>query len=310
MNTMREAVKEYLSMRRALGFKMHEAGVGLFRFVTFLEQKHSSHITAALAMEWAQQPTTVQPLEWARRLSFVRGFARYRSAFDPMTEIPECEILPYRPKRARPYLYKEKEILDLIEAALTLAPVNGFRGYTYYCLLGFLSVTGVRLGEALGLHIEDVDLAEGIITIRGAKFGKSRLVPLHASTVAVLASYKIKRNEFLKGRSATYFFISMRGNRLDQGQVRKTFYSLLHQIGIPKPGGYVGARLHDFRHVFAIETMKRWYRSGEDVERRLPVLSAYLGHVHVSDTYWYLTACPELMGQSVNLLEQRWETES
>jgi integrase len=240
----------------------------------------------------------------------VRCFARYRSAIDPQTEIPPQKLLPYRPKRAQPYLYTDQEIEQLLEAALRLPPADGLRRWIYHALLGLLAVSGLRISEAIGLKLEDVDLSEGLLTVRGAKLGKSRLVPLHASTRQVLANYKSRRNDFLAGRSASYFFISQRCNHLDLGEVHRTFYLLSRQIGLRDPDSSSGPRLHDFRHRFAVETLLRWYRAGEDVERRLPVLSTYLGHVHVSDTYWYLTACPELMGLAVKRLERRWEEQS
>src|SRR2546426_10206600 len=174
MTTLRKAVDEYLTMRRNLGFQLHDAGVGLLRFVTFMEKHRASYITQRLALKWAQQPSGVQPAEWARRLSFVRAFARYRSATDPRTQIPPPGLLPYRPKRARPYLYSDDEIRRLLGAALTL-PGGGLRPWTYHGLLGLLSVSGLRLGEARHLELQDVDLRAGVLTVRGAKFGKSRL---------------------------------------------------------------------------------------------------------------------------------------
>ncbi len=206
-----------------------------------------------------------------------------------------------------PYLYTDQEIERLLDAALKLAPSDGLRGWSYHALFGLLVVSGLRISEAIGLKLEDVDLSEGLLTVRGAKSGKSRLVPLHASTRQVLADYKSRRDDFLAGRPATSFFISQLGNHLDPGNVHRTFYLLSRQIGLRDPDSSSGPRLHDFRHRFAVETLLRWYRAGEDVERRLPVLSTYLGHVHVSDTYWYLTACPELMGLAVKRLERRWE---
>jgi integrase/recombinase XerD len=310
MNTLRESVADYLTMRRGLGFKLSEAGKGLLDFISFLEQRGATSITTSLALEWAQQPSSAQPAEWARRLSMVRCFARYRSAIDPQTEIPSPKLLPYRPKRARPYLYTDQEIEQLLAAALRLPPADGLRRWIYHALLGLLAVSGLRISEAIGLKLEDVDLSEGLLTVRGAKLGKSRLVPLHASTRQVLANYKSRRDDFLAGRSASYFFISQRGNHLDLGEVHRTFYLLSRQIGLRDPDSSSGPRLHDFRHRFAVETLLRWYRAGEDVERRLPVLSTYLGHVHISDTYWYLTACPELMGLAVKRLERRWEEQS
>jgi len=306
MNTLRESVQDYLAMRRALGFKLHNAGVGLQKFVAFMEQQQASYITTHLALKWAQK-LAAKSAEQARRLSFVRGFARYRSAIDPRTQVPPDGLLPYRPRRAQPYLYSSEEITRLLQAALNLTSVVALRPWTFHCLLGLLSVSGLRIGEALNLTAADVDLHEGILTVRGAKFGKSRLVPLHDSTRQVLANYLARREHFLASRNASYFFINGRGNRLDGGDVHRTFYVLSREIGLRGPTSSHGPRLHDFRHRFAVETLLQWYRKGEDVERRLPILSAYLGHVHPSDTYWYLSLCPELMGLSVKLLEHHWE---
>jgi len=310
MSTLRQAVEDYIQMRRSLGFKLKEAKAGLLKFVSFLEQRGASHITIALALEWAQQDPAVRPAEWARRLTFVRGFARHWSAHDPQTEVPPWELLPHRPGRARPYLYSDEEVQRLLQAALQLPPADGLRAQTYHCLLGLLSVTGLRISEALNLQSEDVDLTEGILTIRGAKFGKSRLVPIHASTRKVLSDYALRRDRFLAGRPMACFFVSKRGTRLVDSEVRNTFYDLSRQIGLRGPSASHGPRLHDFRHRFALRTLVQWYRSGQDVERRLPILSTYLGHVLVAGTYWYLTGCPELMGLAVKRLEKRWEEPS
>lgn len=308
MTTLRVAVQEYLSLRRGLGFKLHEAGKALPKFVTFLEQHKASVITCRLALDWAQQSPTVQPAEWARRLSIVRGFARYRSAMDPRTEIPPEGLLPYRPKRARPYLYSHQEIRSLLGAALQLPDRGGLRPWTYYCLFGLLSVTGLRLGEARNLELQDVDLPARVLTIRSSKFGKSRLVPLHGSTCRVLANYLRRRERhWAKRPVSSYLFVSNWGNRLDGGEIHRTFYALSRQIGLRGPTESHGPRLHDMRHRFAVMTLLRWYRAGEDAERRLPTLSAYLGHVHVSDTFWYLSAWPELMHEAMVRLERCWE---
>jgi integrase len=175
--------------------------------------------------------------------------------------------------------------------------------------LGLLAVAGLRISEARNLQTEDVDLEEGVLTIRGAKFGKSRLVPIHPSTRKVLSDYASRRDHCLPKRPAT-FFVSGRGTRLDGAEIRRTFYFLSRQIGLRGLSDSHGPRLHDFRHRFAVETLVQWYRSGQDVERRMPVLSTYLGHVHVADTYWYLSACPELMGLAVKRFEDYWEKQS
>jgi len=206
-------------------------------------------------------------------------------------------------------LYTEEEVQDLLKAALNLSSPDPLGRWTYHCLFGLLAVSGLRINEALGLKLDDVDLRQGILTVQGTKFGKSRLVPLATSTKRVLSRYKSRREQVLAGRPALHFFVSKRGKRLYDSQVRLTFYALSRQIGLRGPADSRGPRLHDFRHRFAVQTLLGWYRAGEDVERRLPVLSTFLGHVHVSDTYWYLTACPELMGLAVKRLEKRWEGE-
>jgi integrase len=222
--------------------------------------------------------------------------------------------LPFQPKRARPFLYSDDNIRNLLRAALRIEcryERGKLRPWVYYCLFGLLSVSGLRLGEACNLELQDVDLKTAVLTIRGAKFGKDRLVPLHRSTCAVLAKYIAKRQRHWKGRAvSSYLFVSSWGNRLDTGDVHRTFYTLSKQIGLRGPSDKYGPRIHDLRHRFATMTLLRWYRSGKDVERRLPFLSAYLGHVHVSDTYWYLSAWPELMQQAMSRLEQCWEDQS
>jgi integrase/recombinase XerD len=308
MTSLRTALRQYLALRRSLGFKLHDAGAALPDFVTFLERQRASVITVQLALAWAQKPASVQPATWARRLSFVRGFARYRSATDPRTQVPPPTLLPHRARRAQPYVCSADEIRQLLSATLAWCGWAKLRPWTYYCLFGLLSVTGLRLGEARNLQLSDVDLKAQVLMIRGAKFGKSRLVPIHASTSRVLAEYLARRQRHWAGRSvSSYVFVTDRGNRLDISDIRKTFYAVSRQIGLRGPAGNRGPRLHDLRHRFAVMTLLRWYRAGQDAERLLPILSTYLGHVNVSDTYWYLSAWPELMHQARHRLESCWE---
>jgi len=307
MNTLREAVREYLAMRRSLGFKLRDPARRLSHFVTFLERHRAAYITVPLALGWAQQPADAQPATWAQRLADVRIFARYRRATDPRTQVPPAELLPFRPKRARPYLYSNREIRDLLRAALRLRH-HALQPWTYYCLLGLLSVSGLRVGEAQNLRRQDLDLKAGVLTVRNAKFGKDRLIPLHPSTCRVLARYLARRRRaFVNGTPSDYLFVSARGNRLDGKSLRRIFYRLSREIGLRAPSQRHGPRLHDLRHRFASQTLLHWYRAGEDPERRLPTLSAYLGHAHWSDTYWYLSAMPELMREATSRLERRWE---
>jgi len=310
MNTLRDALPEYLQLRRSLGFKLKDAGLQLPRFVAFVEQHGSTHITNALALAWAQQSQSVQPAEWARHLSYVRGFARHRRATDTQTEVPPLGLLPHRSTRAQPYLYSDEEVEQLLAAALKLPTSwhrTPLRPWIFHCLFGLLAATGLRISEALNLQIADVDLGQALLTIRGAKLGKTRLVPLHASTNEVLADYLRRRRECFAWSISPYVFVSRTGNRLDQAQAHRTFYALSRQIGLRGQNASHGPRIHDLRHRFAVRVLTRWYQAGEDAARLLPVLSTYIGHVRVQDTYWYLSAWPELMTQAMSRLERRWE---
>jgi integrase len=197
-----------------------------------------------------------------------------------------------------------------LKATQNLKCANELKAQTYYCLFGLLAVSGLRIGEAIRLKCEDVDLTEGVLTILRSKFGKSRIVPLHPTTQKVLSDYKERRDCFLAGRHAQHFFISGRGTALRHGGIYSAFNSLSVQVGLRDPSASRGPRLHDFRHRFAVQTLLRWYRSGEEIEPRLPLLATYLGHVCIANTYTYLTLSPELMGQVVKRLEGRWEAKS
>ena len=314
MNTLRQAIDEYIGMRRNLGFKLKDTQRSLLEFAAFMEQRQAPFITEALALAWAQQPVNVQPAHWARRLSDVRIFARYRKGADPRTEIPSPGLLPFRPKRAKPYLYSDREIQDLLRAARNLSDCgerSALRPWVYYCLYGLLSVTGLRVGEARSLELTDVDLDAVLLTVRHAKFDRVRLAPLHRSTCEVLADYIARRQHHWAGRQVSpWLFVSSRGNQLDASDIRRTFYALSRQIGLRGANDSHGPRLHDFRHRFATKTLVNWYRHDQDPERLLPVLATYLGHVHIADTHWYLEASPELMGEAMRRLERRWESRS
>lgn len=286
MTSLRQAAQDYLSLRRSLGFKLRCAGALLLKFAAFAEARGAEYVTISLALEWATLPPHQKPATRADRMKAVRVFARYQQAIDARTEVPPFGLLPYRPPRARPYLYTDEEIKRLLEATARLQSTKGIRPHTYYCLLGLLAVSGLRISEALALRDQDVDLQAGVLTIRSSKFKKSRFVPLHPSTVNALRHYTQQRDSLIRTRYSDSFFVSDFGRSLEVSAVRRTFYELSRWAGLRQGEINRGPRLHDFRHRFAIQTMIQWYRTGQEVERRLPVLSTYLGHTHVSDTYW------------------------
>jgi integrase/recombinase XerD len=303
MRPLHDALAEYLEVRRALGFKLQTAGLTLRQFIHFAEQEGALFITTDLALRWATQPQGVQPAHWATRLGMVRRFALYCQAIDSRTEIPPAGLLPDHYRRKPPYIYSEQEISRLIEAARQLRSATGLRSYTYSTLLGLLTVTGMRLSEGLHLEREDVDLISGSLTIRQSKFGKTRWIPIHPSTQEVLQQYARFRDQLWPKLTTLRFFLSEQGMPLTANSVQQTFVKLSRQIGLRGPTDRYGPRLHDLRHSFAVRTLLHWYQAGVEVEPRLPSLSAYLGHVHISDTYWYLSATPELLHQVTRRLD-------
>jgi len=311
MPTLRQAVDDSLAMRRHRGLQWREAGKALPDCVAFLEHHHAPYITQPLALAWAQQPASAQPAPWAQRLSYVRGFARSRRASDPRTQIPAPGLLPFHPKRARPSLYSHQAIAAFLEAARHMPPryhSGAVLPWVSYGVCGLLRVTGLRLGAALHLALDDGDLTTAMLTVRGAKCGKTRLVPLHASTCQVLAAYLARRQRHWAERPVSAsVFVSSWGNRLDGGQVHRALYRLSRQIGRRGAADRRGPRLHDLRHRCATHTLGHWYRCAQDPTRRLPLVSASLGHVHVADTQWYVEASPALMREAMCRLEQGWE---
>lgn len=304
MTTIHQAVQEYLRLRRGLGFKLYQEGLWLEQFASFLRQRRSRRITTSLALQWATLPAHAQPAHLGHRLSVVRNFAQYRAARDPQTEVPPPGLLSQRYHRKPPYIYTDDEIRRLLRTAARLPSHTGLRPRTYATLLGLLVVTGMRISEAVGLDRDDVDPANALLTVRLTKFGKSRLIPVHASTIRALERYGDLRDRIFPKLMTRSFFVGDHGRRLTVNAAEQTFVKLSHQVGLRGPLDRRGPRLHDMRHRFAVYTLLRWYRTGVDVERRLPVLSTYLGHVHPTDTYWYLSAVPELMRWVVSRLEQ------
>jgi integrase len=284
-------LEDYLRLRRALGFKLVFPGIVLPSLVSYLEAVGASTVTAELAIAWAGQPGGVAPITRAHRLGAARGFARYLKTIDPAAEIPPAGVWPSVTPRPQPYIWAETDIRRLLAAARALRPP--LRAATYEALFGLLAATGMRLGEAVTLDRADADLSGGIVTIRDGKFGRSRLVPLHPTVISALRGYAACRDRLCPVPAATRFFVSTAGTALRTSGVDHTFAQLTTALGLRTPDHR--PRVHDLRHSFAVRQLLQWHRAGDDVHARMPVLSAYLGHVSPAGTYWYLTAVPELM---------------
>jgi integrase len=303
--TMVSLAEEYLAYRRNLGAQLRIEGQELLRFARWADQSgHSGPITTELALRWAALPQDRTQLYRARRLEVVRCFARYRAIFDPRTEIPPDRLLGPAHCRTAPYIYSARQIAEMLTAANALAPPNGLRPQTYRMLLGLLACTGLRISEALKLTRDDVDLQQGLLTIGRSKFHKSRLVPLHPSTAAVLRQYAGFRDHYHPLMQSKAFFLSESGKPLAYSTVRITFRRICRRLGWkPGPTGRE-PRIHDLRHTFVCRRVLAWYEAGADVEHSIAALSTYLGHRKVTDTYWYLTGIPELMAVAAQHFER------
>ena len=223
MSTLHDALSQYVAVRRALGTQLAQSAQTLPRFVTFVERAGSPRITTELALRWATTPNGVQPATWARRLSMVRRFAAWWSAFDPATEVPPPRLLPARTRRRPPHIFTDEEIRRLMAAAAHRRSRTGLRSLTYTTLIGLLAATGLRPGEALRLDRSDVDLNEGLLSIRESKFGKSRLVPIVSSTRDVLHQYATQRDALCGRPSSQAFLLSEGGRRLQGSAARDMF---------------------------------------------------------------------------------------
>lgn len=292
MTPLRTALDDYLRIRRQLGYQLKLDGQLLGDFVGFLGRAGATRITTELALEWATLPADARPHRWRQRLGIVRAFARYLATIDPSSEVPSTDLLPARQVRVAPHVYSDAETVALMGAARALRPP--LRAATFQTLIGLLAVTGVRLGEALSLDRHDVDLKSGTLHVH-AKAGKQREVPVHDSTTTALGKYARLRDRHCPEPNTPSFFVSTRGRRLTAPDVHYTFPRLIRQIGLKGRGQRVTPRPHDFRHAYAVHTLLDWHHAGVEIDRKLPLLSTYLGHRDPSDTQWYLQAVPELL---------------
>jgi integrase/recombinase XerD len=291
MSVLRRHLEDYLRLRRALGFKLVFPGQALPSLISYLEAAGTETVTAELAIAWAGLPRGVLPITWAHRLGAARGFARYLKTIDPATEIPPAGVWPSVTPRPQPWIWAEADIRRLLAAARALRPP--LRAATCETLFGLLAATGLRLGEAIALDRADTDLDGAVLTIRDAKHGRSRLVPLHSSVASALRDYQDRRSRLCPNPATTRFFVSTAGTALRTSGVDRAFAQLTTALGMRTPARR--PRIHDLRHTFAVRQLLDWHRRGDDPHARMPVLSAYLGHVSPAGTYWYLTAVPELM---------------
>jgi integrase len=300
MTQLRQIAAGYVATRRSLGYQMDTAARLLNSYIDHAEASGAVTVTVANALEWATLPAEALPIWWCRRLSVVRGFARHLTAFDSSCQIPPTNLLAVGYARVTPYIYSTEEVDALVHAAGTLA--SPLPAASCQAIISLLAVTGMRIGEVVALARSDVDLAAAVITVVKGKYGASRHVPLHPSTVEMLERYARRRDRICPALMADRFFLTSAGNAVSAAWLEQTFAKLLAQAQITTPPGRRRPRIHDLRHRFAVMTLRDWYRDGVDVRARLPLLSTMLGHVAPAATYYYLTATPELLALAARRL--------
>jgi integrase len=296
---LEQSLADYLALRRSLGHQLADAGRILPGFVAFLDAQQLSTITVAAAVAWAQQPgvqpsrsggrSTVGP----RRLTAIRGFARYLTGIDPATEVPPAGLMPAGPRWQAPFIFSGADLATILRQARATIP-SPLRAATYVTVIGLLAVTGLRIGEVINLDHTDIDWDTGVLLIRESKFGKSRLVPVHPTTRQALHDYAELQDRAQPNPLDPSFFVSLTRKRLSYAVVQDTFRRLVDETGVGATAPR-RPRLHDLRHTFAITTLLGWYRTGENAAAKMPTLSTYLGHREPASTYWYLSAAPELL---------------
>ncbi len=301
MSELGNSLNGYLALRHSLGYKLERAGELLRDFVDHMDRAGERTVTISRALEWATLSSDAGARWRAQRLGVVRGFTRYLSAFDPSTEVPPLALLPSGRCRRAPFLYSDADIAALLTAARGVG--LPLRSATLEAVIGLLATTGIRVGESLRLDCGDVDLERGVLNVRNSKQGRSRLVPLHPSTVEALGAYMSQRVALCPQPGSASLFVSRRGTRLGSGNLREAFNEALHSAGLPARVHHVGPRLGDFRHTFAVTTLLGWYRDGADIMAQLPLLSTFMGHLSPASTYWYLSASPELLAAAAARLE-------
>jgi integrase len=307
MSALEQRLSEYLAVRRALGYKLERAGKLLAQFLAWLDERGRSVITTEQALEWATLPPATGSNWHRHRLSVIRGFAAHLHAIDPTHEVPPADLLAPRRRRAVPYLYSDGEVLALMDAASIIPTPH--RAATMRTLIGLLAVTGMRIGEAIRLDRADIDCEHGLLVVRDSKFGKSRELALDPTTITALRRYLRRGDRPTPVEPTAAVFTSATGTRLTYCNVHLAFKRIVRHAGLKPHSAACRPRPHDLRHTFAVTTILDAYRSGDDVQARLPLLSSYLGHVHPGSTYWYLQAAPELLALAGQRLEHSLQGE-
>lgn len=312
-NKITRQVEEYISYKKSLGYKIAVEAQELRRFASYTRDiGYEGSLTADLAIQWASLDPNYSRWYMSRRLETVHTFALYAVSFDSKAQIPQTGAFGKCHGRTTPYVYSEEEILLLMKQAENIFSTDGIRNMTVSTALGLLWATGIRVSELTNLMIKDVHHDEGYIFIRDTKFKKDRLIPLHPSVSEKLNLYSQFLEEKLPKRSPEeFFFVTTCGRRFNTRAFEYAFKQIRTCLLFPNQSEWTGRRprLYDIRHTFACRTIQRWLENGDDVNQQIYILSTYMGHVKPEDTYWYLTATPELLETACSKFELHYGKE-
>lgn len=298
-------VAEFVALRRGLGYRSPTQERALRSSARYLDDAgHHGPIPLESSLNWATATASTDPRNPARRLTTVRGFLRHMAGSDGATEVPVPGLLGPNGHRKPPHIYSDRQVGDLLRATAGLAPSNGLRPRCYATLFGLIACTGLRISEALALTCDDVGLAEGVLTVRAGKRGRSRLVPLHPSALGPLGEYATEREQrYGRPGGDQAFFRTDRNDRISCSAAEHTFSVLRKQLGWTAVGRTRTPRIHDLRHRMVVRRIEAWHSQDIDVDAKIAVLATYMGHEDVRTLYWYFSAAPELM----NIISDRFE---
>lgn len=288
-------LNDYVALRRGLGFQFKVQADVLIQFDRFAHARHhEGTMTADLIVAFATSGNVAE-VHQSRRYQVVCNFTEYLANFEPATPLMDPRFIRWPRQRPLPHIYTDDELHRLLQEAKRISRRHPVRGATVHAMVGLGAACGLRISEVLRLDRKDVDLRTGVLTVVRTKFNKDRLVPVHATTLEVLRRYAELRDAHFGEVASPAFFLNLRARRYSRHTAQLDFWRLGRAAGLREATGD-GPRYHDLRHAFAVRRLAGWYREGLDLQAMLPVLATYMGHVHYSDTAYYLTATAELLG--------------
>lgn len=297
-DTMLSRAEAYLAYHRSLGFKLRIPGRQITSFARYADDEgHQGALSSDTALRWAKAGATIaDPFTWAKRLEVLRPFAAFLAAEDRETTFPTTNPFGRTKRRLAPHIFTPEEIAAIIDEAHYIRRVQAAGTLMMPALIGVLASTGLRISEALGLQIRDLDLDAAQILVREAKYGRQRIVPLHPTAVAALKTFSERRNAIYQSRPTDPVFMSeLSGEELNYSNAWHAWFRITQRLGIRPRGGHPFVRIHDLRHSFICRRLILWHQSGAEIGGAMMMLSTYVGHANLLDTYWYIESVPELM---------------